>query len=198
MTLLDGKTLNIKIKQELKEEDKMLEESRVEACLTIILVGNDPASQACINSKTEAREECDIKSLVHRLDESTTRNELLALTGTLNHNDNAHGVLVQLLSPKHISEDLILENIISSKGVDSFHPVNVGYLDLGLESRFLSHTSLGVMKLLRARDINLEGLGSVMVGASNIVGRPMVTMLLNAGCTISTCHIETKDLSVYI
>ncbi|EKS3205557.1 bifunctional methylenetetrahydrofolate dehydrogenase/methenyltetrahydrofolate cyclohydrolase FolD [Campylobacter coli] len=197
MTLLDGKTLSAKIKQELKEKNKMLKENGVETCLAVILVGNDPASQTYVNSKAKACEECDIKSLVYRLDENTTQNELLALINTLNHDDSVHGILVQLPLPKHISKDLILESIISSKDVDGFHPINVGYLNLGLESGFLPCTPLGVMKLLKAYDINLEGLDSVIIGASNIVGRPMATMLLNAGCTVSICHIKTKDLSAY-
>ncbi|HHW4201248.1 bifunctional methylenetetrahydrofolate dehydrogenase/methenyltetrahydrofolate cyclohydrolase FolD [Campylobacter coli] len=197
MTLLDGKTLSAKIKQELKEKNKMLKENGVETCLAVILVGNDPASQTYVNSKAKACEECDIKSLVYRLDENTTQNELLALINTLNHDDSVHGILVQLPLPKHISKDLILESIISSKDVDGFHPIDVGYLNLGLESGFLPCTPLGVMKLLKAYDINLEGLDSVVIGASNIVGRPMATMLLNAGCTVSICHIKTKDLSAY-
>ncbi|WP_042963895.1 bifunctional methylenetetrahydrofolate dehydrogenase/methenyltetrahydrofolate cyclohydrolase FolD [Campylobacter coli] len=197
MTLLDGKTLSAKIKQELKEKNKMLKENGVETCLAVILVGNDPASQTYVNSKAKACEECDIKSLVYCLDENTTQNELLALINTLNHDDSVHGILVQLPLPKHISKDLILESIISSKDVDGFHPINVGYLNLGLESGFLPCTPLGVMKLLKAYDINLEGLDSVVIGASNIVGRPMATMLLNAGCTVSICHIKTKDLSAY-
>ncbi|HBK1734252.1 TPA: bifunctional methylenetetrahydrofolate dehydrogenase/methenyltetrahydrofolate cyclohydrolase FolD [Campylobacter coli] len=197
MTLLDGKTLSAKIKQELKEKNKMLKENGVETCLAVILIGNDPASQTYVNSKAKACEECDIKSLVYRLDENTTQNELLALINTLNHDDSVHGILVQLPLPKHISKDLILESIISSKDVDGFHPINVGYLNLGLESGFLPCTPLGVMKLLKAYDINLEGLDSVVIGASNIVGRPMATMLLNADCTVSICHIKTKDLSAY-
>ncbi|EAL2978274.1 bifunctional methylenetetrahydrofolate dehydrogenase/methenyltetrahydrofolate cyclohydrolase FolD [Campylobacter coli] len=197
MTLLDGKALSAKIKQELKEKNKMLKENGVETCLAVILVGNDPASQTYVNSKAKACEECDIKSLVYCLDENTTQNELLALINTLNHDDSVHGILVQLPLPKHISKDLILESIISSKDVDGFHPINVGYLNLGLESGFLPCTPLGVMKLLKAYDINLEGLDSVVIGASNIVGRPMATMLLNAGCTVSICHIKTKDLSAY-
>ncbi|EAI0165870.1 bifunctional methylenetetrahydrofolate dehydrogenase/methenyltetrahydrofolate cyclohydrolase FolD [Campylobacter coli] len=197
MTLLDGKALSAKIKQELKEKNKMLKENGVETCLAVILVGNDPASQTYVNSKAKACEECDIKSLVYRLDENTTQNELLALINTLNHDDSVHGILVQLPLPKHISKDLILESIISSKDVDGFHPINVGYLNLGLKSGFLPCTPLGVMKLLKAYDINLEGLDSVVIGASNIVGRPMATMLLNAGCTVSICHIKTKDLSAY-
>ncbi|MCW1332702.1 bifunctional methylenetetrahydrofolate dehydrogenase/methenyltetrahydrofolate cyclohydrolase FolD [Campylobacter jejuni] len=197
MTLLDGKALSAKIKQELKEKNKILKENGVQTCLAVILVGNDPASQTYVNSKAKACEECDIKSLVYRLDENTTQNELLALINTLNHDDSVHGILVQLPLPKHISKNLILESIISSKDVDGFHPINVGYLNLGLESGFLPCTPLGVMKLLKAYNINLEGLDSVVIGASNIVGRPMATMLLNAGCTVSICHIKTKDLSAY-
>lgn len=169
----------------------------IESCLAVILVGDDPASQTYVKSKAKACEECGIKSLVYYLNENTTQNELLALINTLNHDDSVHGILVQLPLPDHICKDLILESIISSKDVDGFHPINVGYLNLGLESGFLPCTPLGVMKLLKAYEIDLEGKDAVIIGASNIVGRPMATMLLNAGATVSVCHIKTKDLSLY-
>lgn len=169
----------------------------IESCLAVILVGNNPASQTYVKSKAKACEECGIKSLVYHLNENITQNELLALINTLNHDDSVHGILVQLPLPDHICKDLILESIISSKDVDGFHPINVGYLNLGLESGFLPCTPLGVMKLLKAYEIDLEGKDAVIIGASNIVGRPMATMLLNAGATVSVCHIKTKDLSLY-
>ncbi|ECL1093613.1 bifunctional methylenetetrahydrofolate dehydrogenase/methenyltetrahydrofolate cyclohydrolase FolD [Campylobacter jejuni] len=197
MTLLDGKALSAKIKEELKEKNQFLKSKGIESCLAVILVGDNPASQTYVKSKAKACEECGIKSLVYHLNENTTQNELLALINTLNHDDSVHGILVQLPLPDHICKDLILESIISSKDVDGFHPINVGYLNLGLESGFLPCTPLGVMKLLRAYEIDLEGKDAVIIGASNIVGRPMATMLLNAGATVSVCHIKTKDLSLY-
>ncbi|HEB0041116.1 TPA: bifunctional methylenetetrahydrofolate dehydrogenase/methenyltetrahydrofolate cyclohydrolase FolD [Campylobacter jejuni] len=197
MTLLDGKALSAKIKEELKEKNQFLKSKGIESCLAVILVGDNPASQTYVKSKAKACEECGIKSLVYHLNENTTQNELLALINTLNHDDSVHGILVQLPLPDHICKDLILESIISSKDVDGFHPINVGYLNLGLESGFLPCTPVGVMKLLKAYKIDLEGKDAVIIGASNIVGRPMATMLLNAGATVSVCHIKTKDLSLY-
>ncbi|EAK1404619.1 bifunctional methylenetetrahydrofolate dehydrogenase/methenyltetrahydrofolate cyclohydrolase FolD [Campylobacter jejuni] len=197
MTLLDGKALSTKIKEELKEKNQFLKSKGIESCLAVILVGDNPASQTYVKSKAKACEECGIKSLVYHLNENITQNELLALINTLNHDGSVHGILVQLPLPDHICKDLILESIISSKDVDGFHPINVGYLNLGLESGFLPCTPLGVMKLLKAYEIDLEGKDAVIIGASNIVGRPMATMLLNAGATVSVCHIKTKDLSLY-
>ncbi|MBZ7964466.1 bifunctional methylenetetrahydrofolate dehydrogenase/methenyltetrahydrofolate cyclohydrolase FolD [Campylobacter sp. 2457A] len=197
MILLDGKALSLKIKEELKEKNQMLKEQGMQTCLAVILVGNNPASQTYVNSKAKACEACGIKSLVYHLDENTTQNELLALINTLNYDDSVHGILVQLPLPSHINKNLILESIISSKDVDGFHPINVGYLNLGLESGFLPCTPLGVMRLLKSYEINLEGLDVVIIGESNIVGRPMATMFLNAGATVSICHIKTKDLKIY-
>lgn len=197
MILLDGKALSLKIKEELKEKNQILKEQGMQTCLAVILVGNNPASQTYVNSKAKACEVCGIKSLVYHLDENTTQNELLALINTLNYDDSVHGILVQLPLPSHINKNLILESIISSKDVDGFHPINVGYLNLGLESGFLPCTPLGVMRLLKSYEITLEGLDVVIIGESNIVGRPMATMFLNAGATVSICHIKTKDLKLY-
>ncbi|MBZ7937115.1 bifunctional methylenetetrahydrofolate dehydrogenase/methenyltetrahydrofolate cyclohydrolase FolD [Campylobacter molothri] len=197
MILLDGKALSLKIKEELKEKNQILKEQGMQTCLAVILVGNNPASQTYVNSKAKACEACGIKSLVYHLDENTTQNELLALINTLNYDDSVHGILVQLPLPSHINKNLILESIISSKDVDGFHPINVGYLNLGLESGFLPCTPLGVMRLLKSYEITLEGLDVVIIGESNIVGRPMAAMFLNAGATVSICHIKTKDLKLY-
>ncbi|MBZ7943125.1 bifunctional methylenetetrahydrofolate dehydrogenase/methenyltetrahydrofolate cyclohydrolase FolD [Campylobacter sp. RM13744] len=197
MILLDGKALSLKIKEELKEKNQILKEQGMQTCLAVILVGNNPASQTYVNSKAKACEACGIKSLVYHLDENTTQNELLALINTLNYDDSVHGILVQLPLPSHINKNLILESIISSKDVDGFHPINVGYLNLGLESGFLPCTPLGVMRLLKSYEITLEGLDVVIIGESNIVGRPMATIFLNAGATVSICHIKTKDLKLY-
>lgn len=197
MILLDGKALSIKIKEEVKEKNQLLKNKGIQSCLAVILVGDNAASQTYVSSKTKACEECGIKSLLYHLSQDTTQNELLALINTLNYDDSIDGILVQLPLPKHICKDLILENIISRKDVDGFHPINVGYLNLGLESGFLPCTPLGIMRLLKTYQINLEGKDAVIIGASNIVGRPMASMLLNAGATVSICHIKTKDLSFY-
>ncbi|ARJ56596.1 bifunctional methylenetetrahydrofolate dehydrogenase/methenyltetrahydrofolate cyclohydrolase FolD [Campylobacter cuniculorum] len=197
MILLDGKALSQKIKEEIKHKSKELKTKGIEPCLAVILVGTDPASETYVNNKAKACELCGIKSLVYKLDESTTQNELLALINTLNYDDSVDGILVQLPLPKHINKNLILESIASSKDVDGFHPINVGYLNLGLESGFLPCTPLGVMKLLKSYDIKIEGLDCVVIGASNIVGRPMATLLLNADASVSVCHIKTRDLNFY-
>lgn len=197
MILLDGKSLSAKIREELKQKNEELKKDGIQACLAVILVGDDEASQSYVSNKAKACELCGIKSLVYKLDESTTQNELLALIKTLNYDDSVNGILVQLPLPKHINKDLVLEGIASSKDVDGFHPINVGYLNSGLESGFLPCTPLGVMRLLKAYDIKLEGLDCVVIGASNIVGRPMATLLLNAGASVSICHLKTKSLSFY-
>jgi len=197
MILLDGKAISAKIKDELKIQSKDCKNKGIEPCLAVILLGDDSASKTYVSAKAKACEFCDIKSLVYELDESTTQNELLALINTLNYDDSVHGILVQLPLPPHINKNLILESIASSKDVDGFHPLNVGYLNLGQESGFLPCTPLGVMKLLKAYDVKLEGIDAVVIGASNIVGRPMATMLLNAGASVSICHIKTRDLNFY-
>lgn len=197
MILLDGKSLSAKIREELKQKNEELKKDGIQACLAVILVGDNEASQSYVNNKAKACELCGIKSLVYKLDENTTQNELLALIKTLNYDDSVNGILVQLPLPKHINKDLVLEGIASSKDVDGFHPINVGYLNSGLESGFLPCTPLGVMRLLKAYDIKLEGLDCVVIGASNIVGRPMATLLLNAGASVSICHLKTKSLSFY-
>ncbi len=197
MILLDGKALSLKIKEELKQKSKELQSRGVEPCLAVILVGEDPASKTYVKNKARACEFCGIKSLVYELSENTTQNELLALITTLNYDDSVDGILVQLPLPKHINKNLILESIASSKDVDGFHPINVGYLNLGQQSGFLPCTPLGVIRLLEAYNIRLEGLDCVMIGASNIVGRPMASLFLNAGASVSICHIKTRDLSLY-
>lgn len=197
MTLLDGKALSENIKKELIEEVEILKSKSIYPCLAVILVGDDEASKTYVSHKEKACKHCGIESIIYRLDKSTTQNELIALINTLNHDDSIDGILVQLPLPEHICKDFILENIASNKDVDGFHPINVGYLNLGIESGFLPCTPYGIMKLLKHYNIKLEGLDSTIIGASNIVGRPMATMLLNAGASVSICHIKTKDLSLY-
>lgn len=197
MTLLDGKNLSQNIKEELKNEVAQLKNKGIEPSLAVILVGDDAPSHTYVNNKAKACEYCGIKSLLYKLEANTTQNELLALINTLNFDDSVHGILVQLPLPEHINKAVILESISPRKDVDGFHPFNVGLLATGYESTLLPCTPLGVIKLLKAYDIELEGLNAVVIGASNIVGRPMATMLLNLGATVTVCHIKTRDLSLY-
>lgn len=197
MTLLDGKNLSQNIKEELKNEVAQLKNKGIEPSLAVILVGDDAPSHTYVNNKAKACEYCGIKSLLYKLEANTTQNELLVLINTLNFDDSVHGILVQLPLPEHINKAVILESISPRKDVDGFHPFNVGLLATGYESTLLPCTPLGVIKLLKAYDIELEGLNAVVIGASNIVGRPMATMLLNLGATVTVCHIKTRDLSLY-
>lgn len=197
MKILDGKALSAQIKIELAQKVADLKASGVEPALAVILVGDDAASHTYVNNKAKACEQCEIKSFVYKLAENTTQSELLALINTLNFDDSVDGILVQLPLPKHIDKAVILESISVHKDVDGFHPFNVGLLNTGFEGALLPCTPLGVVKLLKAYDINVEGLNAVIIGASNIVGRPMATMLLNLGATVSVCHIKTRDLSLY-
>ncbi|MBX1886731.1 bifunctional methylenetetrahydrofolate dehydrogenase/methenyltetrahydrofolate cyclohydrolase FolD [Campylobacter peloridis] len=197
MTLLNGKQLSDEIKLALKSEVLELNKNRIEPCLAVILVGEDPASATYVASKARACEQCGIKSLVYKLDKNTTQNELLALINTLNHDDSVDGILVQLPLPVHINKDIILESINFNKDVDGFHPFNVGNLNLNLKGGFIPCTPLGVLRILQHYNIPLEGKDVVVIGASNIVGRPMATLLLNANASVSICHIYTKDLKTY-
>lgn len=197
MILLDGKKLSQSIKDELKHKVIQLKAEGIEPTLAVIVVGEDAPSHTYVNNKAKACEYCGIKSLVYKLEANTTQAELLALINTLNYDDSVDGILVQLPLPQHINKDIILESINVGKDVDGFHPFNVGRLAIGFEGGLLPCTPLGVMKLLKAYDIKLEGLNAVVIGASNIVGRPMAMMLLNFGATVSICHIKTKDLSPY-
>ena len=197
MTLLDGKMLSQRVKDEIKAQTSKLRASGVEPALAVILVGDDAPSHTYVNNKAKACEQCGVKSFVYKLAQSTTQSELLALINTLNFDDSVDGILVQLPLPKHIDKAVILEAISVHKDVDGFHPFNVGLLNTGFEGALLPCTPLGVVRLLKAYDINVEGLNAVIIGASNIVGRPMATMLLNLGATVSICHIKTRDLSLY-
>ncbi len=197
MTLLDGKMLSQRVKDEIKAQTSELRASGVEPALAVILVGDDAPSHTYVNNKAKACEQCGVKSFVYKLAQNTTQSELLALINTLNFDDSVDGILVQLPLPKHIDKAVILEAISVHKDVDGFHPFNVGLLNTGFEGALLPCTPLGVVRLLKAYDINVEGLNAVIIGASNIVGRPMATMLLNLGATVSICHIKTRDLSLY-
>ena len=193
MQLLDGKALSEKIKQELKNESEILTQKGITPCLAVILVGDDPASQTYVNSKEKSCQSAGIASIVKRLPASTSEKELLQIIDTLNNDTTVDGILVQLPVPKHIDSTKIIEAIDPKKDVDGFHPFNVGRLMAGLDG-FVPCTPFGVMKLLEAYNINVRGMDTCVIGASNIVGKPMMNLLLNASATVEICRSSTKNL----
>ena len=193
MEILDGKKLSNKIKNEVKIEADKLKSYGVTPGLAVILVGNDPASQVYVNMKAKACKESGIYSIVHEFPESISENELLDTIKRINQNPNIHGLLIQLPLPKHIDTTKVLEAVAPEKDVDGFHPYNVGRLVAGLDS-FAPCTPLGVMELFKEYKIDVKGLDACVVGASNIVGKPMQALLLNQFATVDICHIYTKNL----
>ena len=193
MKILDGKAVSLKVKESVKVRADELKKFGVEPTLAVVLVGEDKASQTYVRAKEKACNEYGIKSVAHRLSENTTQNELLALINVLNLDDSIHGILVQLPLPKHIDTDAILAMINPAKDVDGFHAVNVGKLVSGLDG-FVPCTPLGVMEILKEYDIEVAGLNAVVIGRSNIVGKPMANLLLNASATVTVTHSKTKNL----
>ena len=193
MKILDGKAVSLKVKESVKVRAEELKKFGVEPTLAVILVGEDKASQTYVRAKEKACNEYGIKSVAHRLSENTTQAELLALINVLNLDDSIHGILVQLPLPKHIDTNTILATIDPAKDVDGFHAVNVGKLVSGLDG-FVPCTPLGVMEILKEYDIDVTGLNAVVIGRSNIVGKPMANLLLNASATVTVTHSKTKNL----
>ncbi|ERJ22216.1 Methylenetetrahydrofolate dehydrogenase (NADP+) [Campylobacter concisus UNSW1] len=193
MKILDGKAVSLKVKESVKVRADELKKFGVEPTLAVILVGEDKASQTYVRAKEKACNEYGIKSVAHRLSENTTQNELLALINVLNLDDSIHGILVQLPLPKHIDTNVVLAAIDPRKDVDGFHAVNVGKLVSGLDG-FVPCTPLGVMKILKEYGIEVAGLNAVVIGRSNIVGKPMANLLLNASATVTITHSKTKNL----
>ncbi|MBO4951235.1 MAG: bifunctional methylenetetrahydrofolate dehydrogenase/methenyltetrahydrofolate cyclohydrolase FolD [Clostridia bacterium] len=194
-TIIDGKLVTAKIREEIKNESAAFEkETGVKPGLAVIIVGDDPASQVYVRNKGKACEEVGFYSEIHRLPEETTEEELLSLVHSLNENEKIHGILVQSPLPKHLDEALIVNNIRYEKDVDAFHPVNVGKIMIG-DYNFLPCTPAGVMELLKAYDINVCGKEVAVVGRSNIVGKPQAMLMLHANATVTICHSRTKNLS---
>lgn len=193
MTILDGKNVSARVKERVKFEALNLKNQGIEPALAVILVGEDKASQTYVAAKEKACNLCEIKSVMHRLSESTTQSELIALIDVLNLDDGIDGILVQLPLPKHIDTNKILETISPAKDVDGFAAINVGKLASGLDG-FVPCTPLGIMEIFKAYDINLEGKNAVVIGRSNIVGKPMANLLLNANATVTVTHSKTRNL----
>jgi len=193
MTILDGKKLSLKIRENVKVEVQKLQKKDITPGLAVILVGEDPASAAYVNMKSKACKEAGIYSIAHEMPETISQDKMLEIIELMNQNPNIDGILVQLPLPKQIDTTVVLEAIDPSKDVDGFHPYNVGRVVAGLDG-FIPATPYGVMKLLEEYDIDPKGKNVCVVGASDIVGKPMATLMLNANATVEICHIYTKDL----
>lgn len=191
--IIDGKKISQEIKDELKEKVALMKAEGVERCLAVIQVGSDPASSVYVNNKKKACEYIGIRSLSYELPEETTEEELLELIGSLNAREDVNGILVQLPVPEHINEDKILLAIAPEKDVDGFHPVNVGNLSIGRPG-YVSCTPAGVIQLLKRSGIEIAGKECVVLGRSNIVGKPMAMLLLRENGTVTVCHSRTKNL----
>ena len=193
MQLIDGKATSAAIREEIKTEVKQFQaENGFVPGLAVIIVGEDPASQVYVRNKARACEEVGFYSEVYRLPEGTTQEELLSLIDQLNADEKIHGILVQLPLPKHLNETELLLRISPAKDVDAFHPYNVGQLTIG-NPTFLPCTPAGVMELLRRYGVDPAGKQCVVVGRSNIVGKPMALLLLAANGTVTVCHRHTKN-----
>ena len=197
MKLLDGKILSAKIKEEKKVEvTQIVKEKNITPGLAVILVGNDAASATYVASKAKACKDAGIYSVVHEMPESITQEELLETINMMNNNPKLDGILVQLPLPKHIDTTTVLEAINPLKDVDGFHPYNVGRMVSNLDS-FLSATPFGVMRMFEEHNIELSGKDVVVIGSSDIVGKPMASLLINKKATVTVCNSRTKDLKAH-
>ena len=193
MIVLNGKDLAKKIQNKIKEDVELLKKASITPGLAVIMIGDDPASQVYVKKKAEACKEAGIYSVVHEMPENIKEETIINTIKLMNENQNINGILVQLPLPPHINQTKILEAIDPKKDVDGFHPYNMGRLCLDLDS-FVPCTPLGVMRIFEEYGIDVKGKDVCVVGASNIVGKPMAALLLNEFATVDICHIYTKDL----
>ena len=194
MQLIDGKSLSKKVQDAVKSDIEILKTQHgMVPGLAVVIVGDDPASHAYVAMKEKACKNVGVYSIAHKMPDTITQDEIIAIITMMNKNPHIHGILVQLPLPKHIDTTKILEVIDPKKDVDGFHAYNIGRMVVNLDS-FVACTPLGVMKMFEEYNIELEGKDVVVVGASNIVGKPMSSLLLNANATVTTTHIYTKDL----
>ncbi|GMQ64531.1 bifunctional methylenetetrahydrofolate dehydrogenase/methenyltetrahydrofolate cyclohydrolase FolD [Vallitalea maricola] len=191
--IIDGKKTSKDIKDELIIKVEELKKKGVEPTLAVVLVGKDPGSQVYVKHKKIACEYVGMRSLAYELDEKTTEEALLELINELNNRDDVHGILVQLPLPKHIDEEKILLAIDPSKDVDGFHPYSVGNLSIGRDG-FVSCTPAGIIELIKRYNIEIEGKNCVVIGRSNIVGKPVSMLLLKENGTVTICHSRTKNI----
>ena len=192
--IIDGKAVSQSVKDRIKEQAAQLKEKYgVTAGLAVIIVGDDPASRIYVNNKKKACEYVGFDSYEYALPVETTESELVELINKLNNDDRIDGILCQLPLPKHIDENVIINNIAPNKDVDAFHPVNVGKIMIG-DYSFLPCTPAGVMELIASTGVDVKGKECVVVGRSNIVGKPMSMLLLHKSGTVTICHSKTKDL----
>ncbi len=191
--LIDGKLISQQIKDELKEEVAQFKVEGIDICLAVIQVGSDPASSVYVRNKKKACAYIGVESRSYELPEETSEEELIKLVEELNADESVNGILVQLPVPDHIDEDKIIRTISPDKDVDGFHPVSVGRLWIG-EKGFLSCTPAGIIQLLKRSNISIEGKECVIIGRSNIVGKPMAALLLRENGTVTVAHSRTKDL----
>src|SRR5690625_3065185 len=191
--VINGRDLAAEIRQDMKTKVKALKERGINPALTVILVGDDPASKSYVAGKEKASKEVGIASEIIRLPADTTEEQLLNQINELNENDAIHGILVQLPLPDHISEQAVIETISPEKDVDGFHPINIGRMMTG-QKTYLPCTPYGIITMLKSRNIPLEGKHAVVIGRSNIVGKPVGQLLLNENATVTYCHSRTKNL----
>lgn len=192
--IIDGKAIAAKVRQQVAEEVARLKEKGIVPGLAVVLVGDDPASKLYVSNKKKACEACGIYSVQYDLPHDTTQQELLALIQQLNNDKKINGILVQLPLPGHLDEQDVIMSISHEKDVDAFHPVNVGRIMIG-DFHFLPCTPAGVMELLSSSGVEVEGKRCVVIGRSNIVGKPMAMLLLHKNGTVTICHSRTKDLA---
>ena len=191
--IIDGKAVSASVKERIKAETAKLKEQGIEVGLAVVIVGEDPASKVYVRNKKKACEEVGFNSYEYALPEETTEQELLDLVNKLNADEKVNGILVQLPLPKHLDDKVIINNILPEKDVDAFHPVNVGKIMIG-DYNFLPCTPAGVMELIAATGTEIQGKECVVIGRSNIVGKPMAMLLLHKSGTVTICHSKTKDL----
>ncbi len=188
--IIDGKKISAQVKDECKERVK---KEGLEVTLAVIQVGTDPASTVYVGNKKKACEYIGIRSLAYELPEETTEKELLALVNKLNKDDSVHGILVQLPLPPHMDEDKVIQAISPKKDVDGFHPQSVGALSIG-QPGFVSCTPAGIIQLLKRSGVEMDGKECVIIGRSNIVGKPMALLMIRENATVTVCHSHTKNL----
>ncbi|PIC73768.1 bifunctional methylenetetrahydrofolate dehydrogenase/methenyltetrahydrofolate cyclohydrolase FolD [Sporosarcina sp. P17b] len=193
---IDGKAIGQEIRNELKEEVASLVAQGVQPGLAVILVGENPASETYVRNKEKSSKEAGMKSVLTKLPDTVSEQELLAEVEKLNQDDTIDGILVQLPLPKHIDENKVIRAISPEKDVDGFHPMNVGKMLIGQET-FLPCTPYGIMQLLERSNVDIAGKHAVIIGRSNIVGKPMGQLLLQKDATVTYCHSRTDDLKKF-